>query len=293
MLGRNHMAAPAVSASKGRHARELLVIGPDAADQLGLAESDWPDCRVTELTREADALAHLERSAVDVVVTSPAAAARRVMNIAEQARRLQPGVRVIVVAADLTPGDIIMALRSQVYACFTAPVSSQDLQACIRQALDDDGWQSGIEVESAVPHWIALRVACRRVNAERLTQFMNELAGDLPESDRYQLITAFREVLLNAMEHGAGFDPGKVVEVAAVRTKRTLVFYFKDPGRGFDVHAPQIVASEDDPLSHLGEREAAGKRAGGFGLLLASKLVDEVHFNERGNEVILVKHLDD
>jgi anti-sigma regulatory factor (Ser/Thr protein kinase) len=54
-----------------------------------------------------------------------------------------------------------------------------------------------------------------------------------------------------------------------------------------------MVASEDDPLSHLGEREAAGKRAGGFGLLLASKLVDEVHFNERGNEVILVKHLDD
>ena len=73
-----------------------------------------------------------------------------------------------------------------------------------------------------MPHWIALRVSCRRVTAERLTHFMDELAGDLPESDRYQLITAFREVLLNAMEHGAGFDPDKVVEVHAVRTERTL-----------------------------------------------------------------------
>ena len=36
----------------------------------------------------------------------------------------------------------------------------------------------------------------------------------------------------------------------------------------------------------------AAERAGGFGLLLASKLVDEVHFNESGNEVILVKHRD-
>jgi anti-sigma regulatory factor (Ser/Thr protein kinase) len=229
---------------------------------------------------------------VDVVVTSPGAAPNRVMNIAQQARRLQPGVRVIVIASHLTPDDIIAALRSHVYACFTLPVPAEDLRASIRQALHDDRWQSGIEVQSAVPHWIALRVACRRVDAERLTQFMNELAGDLSESDRYKLITAFREVLLNAMEHGAGFDPDKVVEVAAVRTERTLVFYFKDPGPGFDVHAPKMVASEADPISHLTEREAQGKRAGGFGLLLASKLVDEVHFNERGNEVILVKHLD-
>ena len=33
-----------------------------------------------------------------------------------------------------------------------------------------------------------------------------------------------------------------------------------------------------DPLSHLEQREAAGKRAGGFGLLLTGKLVDELLF---------------
>jgi anti-sigma regulatory factor (Ser/Thr protein kinase) len=130
------------------------------------------------------------------------------------------------------------------------------------------------------------------VTAERLTHFMTELAGDVPETERYQLITAFREVLLNAMEHGAGFDPDKVVEVTAVRTRRTLVYYFKDPGPGFNPHALDMVASEQDPISHLDVREARGIRPGGFGLLLATKLVDEVHFNEKGNEVILVKHFD-
>ena len=290
------MAAPAQPVDPREpvtaHAREILVIGPCAWDELGVSPSDWPNCRVTETSREADALAHLSRRAVDVVITSPSTSIGRVLNIAKEARRLQPGVRVIVLAAQLAPEDIINALRSQVYACFALPVPADELRASIRQALDDDDGRSGIEVESAVPHWIALRVSSRRVNAERLTLFMNELAGDLPESERYQLITAFREVLLNAMEHGAGFDPDKVVEVAAVRTERTLVYYFKDPGPGFDVHAPKMVASEHDPMSHLAEREASGTRAGGFGLLLASKLVDEVHFNERGNEVILVKHRD-
>jgi anti-sigma regulatory factor (Ser/Thr protein kinase) len=237
-------------------------------------------------------MTHLASRAVDVVVTNAEASGSCVMGIARRAQQLQPGVRVIVLASTLTADDIVAALKNQVYTCFTLPAPPGELRSTITQALADDNWQSGIEVISAVPHWIALRVACRRVNAERLTHFMNELAGDLSATERYQLITAFREVLLNAMEHGAGFDPDKVVEVHAVRTRRTLVYYFKDPGPGFDVHAPQMVASEDDPLSHLDERAAQGKRAGGFGLLLTSKLIDEVQYNELGNEVILVKHLD-
>lgn len=273
--------------------RELLVIGPSFPwSDLGLTQAAWPECRVTEIQREAAALKHLSTRPVDVVVISPATSPSRAVSIAGDARRLQPGVRVVVLASSLTPADVIAALRTEVFGCFTVPMPEGELREAIAEALAADGWTNGIHVESAVPHWIGLRVACRRVTAERLTHFMTELAGDLAETDRYQLITAFREVLLNAMEHGAGFDPDKVVEVAAVRTKRTIVFYFKDPGPGFNVHAPRMVASEDDPLSHLGDREAIGQRAGGFGLLMTSKLVDEVHFNERGNEVILVKHLD-
>jgi len=276
-----------------QHVRELLVVGPPFPwEELGLAPTDWPGSRVTEIQREADALRHLGTHAVDAVVVSPGTAASRAVSMASQARRMQPGLPVIVLAPDLTAADIIAALRSKVYACFTLPVAPSELRAAIGEALASDGWQSGIEVESAVPNWVALRVSCRRVNAERLTHFMNELAGDVPEAERYRLITAFREVLLNAMEHGAGFDPRKVVEVAAVRTKRTIVYYFKDPGPGFDVNAPRMVARDDDPISHLQDREAQGRRAGGFGLLLTGKLVDEVHFNERGNEVILVKHLE-
>ena len=60
---------------------------------------------------------------------------------------------------------------------------------------------------SALPTWISLRVACRRVTADRLTRFIVELAAGLPDLDRNDLATAFREMLLNAMEHGAGFDP--------------------------------------------------------------------------------------
>jgi anti-sigma regulatory factor (Ser/Thr protein kinase) len=38
-------------------------------------------------------------------------------------------------------------------------------------------------------------------------------------------------------------------------------------------------------------REEQGLRPGGFGILLAKKLVDELIYDEKGNDVLLVKYL--
>ena len=273
-------------------ARQLLVVGPFPWEAVGISPGDWQNCDIHESHGEADAMRRLRARAFDVMVTAPSTPASRDLAMVAEAREQQPGIRTIVIAPELTAEDIITALRTDVFACFAMPVSPIELRESIAQALEAQDWKNGIEVKSAVPHWIALRVACRRVTADRLTRFVTELAGDVPEIDRLALVTAFREVLLNAMEHGAGFDADKVIEVAAVRTQRTVVYYFKDPGPGFDPKAPGLVATEDDPLSHLERREVSGIRAGGFGLLLTAKLVDEVHYNQYGNEVMLVKHVD-
>jgi anti-sigma regulatory factor (Ser/Thr protein kinase) len=43
-------------------------------------------------------------------------------------------------------------------------------------------------------------------------------------------------------------------------------------------------------VAHAVARAEQGLRPGGFGLLLAGKIVDELIYNERGNEVLLVKY---
>jgi anti-sigma regulatory factor (Ser/Thr protein kinase) len=272
--------------------RQMLVVGPFPWKAVGVFPGDWTRCEVHESLGEADAIRRLRARAYDVLVTSPMLPAARDFALVEAAREYQPGIRTVVLAPELTAADVITALRSDVYSCFTMPVPSLELKEAIAMALDAEGWKNGIEVTSAIPSWIALKVACRRTTADRLTRFITELAHGIPELDRLALATAFREVLLNAMEHGAGFDNSKVIEVAAIRTERTIVYYFKDPGPGFNPHSPGLVATDDDPLTHLEKREASGKRAGGFGLLLTQKLVDEVHYSERANEVFLVKHVD-
>jgi anti-sigma regulatory factor (Ser/Thr protein kinase) len=124
---------------------------------------------------------------------------------------------------------------------------------------------------------------------------MSEYQPSLPSTERELLMTAFREMLLNAMEHGAGFDPEKAIDVTAARTARAIVYHFRDPGSGFDrgdrAHVAASTAEEHVILTTL-QRAELGLRPGGFGMLIVRQIVDEVLYNERGNEVLLIKHLD-
>jgi anti-sigma regulatory factor (Ser/Thr protein kinase) len=74
-----------------------------------------------------------------------------------------------------------------------------------------------------------------------------------------------------------------------------MVCRVKDPGEGFSLeelrHAA-ITNPPDAPLLHLEERKERGLRPGGFGILMAKHIVDELIYGESGNDVILIKYLD-
>lgn len=273
----------------------LLLIGNDRALAAALRSSHYlKDHEIETSAGPFEASQLLSRRAFDVVLTDPAASASDGLTMIGELRASWPGVRAIVLAPRLTSAEIIAALRQQVYACFTRPVDYDEVADMARSAIEDPDWRSAIEVVSGLPHWITVRVSCRLITAERVTRFLTESRSDLPSSERDLLMTAFREMLLNAMEHGAGFDPGKVIEVTAAQTDRAIVFHFRDPGEGFDRDDLSHAAATSHPtdvMSSVMERAENGMRPGGFGMLIVRHIVDELVYNERGNEVIMIKHL--
>jgi anti-sigma regulatory factor (Ser/Thr protein kinase) len=242
---------------------------------------------------DADALRRLRQRAYDVLVTAPDTGLDEDAAVLDEVRAARPGVRIVILAPRTTPAQVIAALRHRVFACFSAPFDAREIADMVARAAEAGEWKDGIEIVSATPGWIHVHVNCRLLNAERLVNFFSELRSDVPEAPREDFMFAFREVLLNAMEHGGRFDPDQVVEVTAVRTARTMVFHLRDPGPGFDFStlAHAAVARPEDLLGVAGARAERGLRPGGFGLLIARKIVDEMIHNERGNEVILIKHL--
>ena len=273
----------------------VLVIGSDEELARALRESPVLEGHTVDTCRGAlEVIQDARARPADVVVTDSARPVQGAMALVDELNRLRPGVRVILLAPALTDSDVVTALRAQVFACFTAPVDPRDVADMAATALRTEDWRRGIEVVSGLPTWMTLRVACGLVSADRITRFLTEWESALPEDQRDLLMTAFREMLLNAMEHGAGFDPGQVIEVTAARTDRAIVFHIRDPGNGFNREALSHAAKANDPdsvMHAMENREAAGLRSGGFGMLIVRQVVDEMVYNERGNEVLLIKHL--
>ena len=273
----------------------VLVIGSDEGLAKALRNSAALQGHTVDVCRGAlEALQEARFRPLDVVVTDSARPVSGAMALVDELNSLRPGVRTILLAPALTDAEVVTALRAQVFACFTAPVNPPEIADMAATALKTEDWRRGIEVVSGLPTWLTLRVACGLVSADRITRFLTEWESALPGDQRDLLMTAFREMLLNAMEHGAGFDPGQVIEVTAARTDRAIIFHIRDPGNGFKRDALAHAASANDPASVMKvmeNREAAGMRSGGFGMLIVRQVVDEMVYNERGNEVLLIKHL--
>lgn len=275
--------------------RRVLAIRPDPALASNLtAVLDQAQHELECCAGNVDAVHRLRARSIDVVITDPSTTMEEDLALATELRDLRPAVRTIVLAPHATHSSVVDAMRAHVFACFTPPFDYREVAQMAASAVALDDWGDGIQVVSGSAHWLTLRVACHLLTAERVVRFMTELQSPAPDADRDLLIAAFRELLLNAMEYGAGFDHEKVVEVTAARTARAIVYHFKDPGGGFErsnlCHAT-ASSSPEAVITTAMHRSEIGLRPGGFGMLIVRQVADEVAYNERGNEVLLIKHV--
>jgi DNA-binding response OmpR family regulator len=217
------------------------------------------------------------------------------MTLLEHIHEVRPDTRVVLMTVANTPDNIVRAIRDRAFSYFSKPFTVNAVSEMVERALSGTDAEDDIQVLSARPDWLGLRLRCKVETAGRIVQFIRELGMDLPAAEQEQVTTAFREILLNAIEHGAGSDPGKKVFITYVRTKRAALYYVRDPGKGFSFdHLAHAAVSnpEDSPVEHAEVREKLGMRPGGFGIMMTRQLVDELIYNEQGNEVLLIKYLD-
>jgi len=273
--------------------RTALVIGPDPGFAAEVAVT-LPDWNVERVANNLSALALIEERPFDLVFTGENTSGKADVDLLRQIRRVRPHTRLIILTNDSTPADVIASMRERAFSYFSTPLSPTSLADMIRLATEEPCWDDGIEVVSATPAWLRLLARCDKNTADRLLQFFHEIV-DLPEGERRDVADAFREMLLNAIEHGGHFDASQYVEISYVRARHLVMCRVKDPGQGFSLEEIQhaaIANPPDDPIRHQAYREAQGLRPGGFGVLMARHLVDELLYGEKGNEVLLIKYLD-
>jgi anti-sigma regulatory factor (Ser/Thr protein kinase) len=252
-----------------------------------------PDWQIAYADSNRAALDLLRERPYDLVLTDEQTKGREDVDLLRQIRLIRPHTRLIILTNESTPLDVIDAMRQRAFSYFSEPYSLTAFADMVRLATTSPVWDEGIEILAATEQWIRLLARGDLATADRLLQFIHEVS-DLPPEEKQAVGISFRELLMNAIEHGAHFDPTQLVEISYVRAKHMVMCRVKDPGPGFNLQEAHHAAANnppDDPLAHAKVRKLQGLRAGGFGILLAQKAIDELIYSEQGNDVLLIKYL--
>jgi serine/threonine-protein kinase RsbW len=103
---------------------------------------------------------------------------------------------------------------------------------------------------------------------------------EVPEQKRFEVALAVQEALANAVVHGCGNDPSKQVRCRLQSDSQgRIVIIVTDPGPGF---SPEVLSDVK-----RGKKLYADH---GRGVYLIRQLMDEVHFQDRGNEIRMWKY---
>ena len=216
------------------------------------------------------------------------------LDVLKKIRDLKSPPRVIVMTADDTPETVLHAVQDQAYRYVAKPVPPKTIVEIANDALSAKQNPAVIEIVSSKPDWIELLVPCQFEVADRIQSFLAPLDANLPENVRESVGSAFRELLMNAIEWGGGLNPKRKVRIACIHARRMLLYRIQDPGPGFRPDSlPHAAVSNEpgQPFAHASVRAEKNIRPGGFGLLMTRALVDELIYNEAHNEVVFVKYL--
>jgi CheY-like chemotaxis protein/anti-sigma regulatory factor (Ser/Thr protein kinase) len=197
-------------------------------------------------------------------------------------------IPIIMTTALSAHEDKVHGLRVGANRYLTKPFTADDLQTAIEEVFT---WRRDVENRGAQGE-VRFQLQSDTNYLEELNSLFSSLFlySGLNEEQARQLITAVRELGTNAIEWGHQKQVDRIVTVDYNIDAEKITITIRDTGPGFDPDNLPHAAHFEDPVAHMMVREALGMREGGFGILMSRGLVDDLQYNEAGNEVRLIKY---
>lgn len=289
----------------------VLVVDDSAIDRRlasGLLEKEGV-FQIVMAANGVDALQMLKQQPIDLVLTDLQMDEMDGLQLVEAVRADYPLTPVILMTALGSEEIAVTALEKGAASYVAKRRLQQDLLEIVQQVLDNSDEN---RLQSRLMHRLARNEFSFVLNNDlslvhslvKYLQHTLRCVRLVDEVDRLRVGIAVEEALLNALYHGnlevssdlKETDPNLFEETAKQRSleepyrnRRIFVdalvsresarFTIRDEGPGFD---PSKLPDPCDP-DNL-------EKPSGRGILLMRSFMDEITFNEQGNQVTLVKH---
>jgi DNA-binding response OmpR family regulator len=204
--------------------------------------------------------------------------------------RTDPATRLIPVVMLTALNDVqhrVHGFRVGANAYVTKPYGVDALFEAIATAR---AWRASME-QRALHGEIHVELNSEITLLKDLNDFLMLVCQSTPlqQEQVIQIRQAVMEMAHNAIEWGNLHQSDRLVNITYRIHEAHLEIVVQDQGPGFDRTQLPHAAVPDDPFTHLDVREKLGLRAGGFGLLICQGMVDEMSYNDAGNQVTLIK----
>ena len=289
----------------------ILVVDDSAMDRrlaTGLLEKEG-GYQILIATNGLEALQALKQQPVDLVLTDMQMDQMDGLELVEAVRADYPLTPVILMTALGSEEIAVRALEKGAASYVAKRRLQQDLLEIVQQVLDNSDEN---RTQSRLMHRMDRNEFSFVLNNDlslvhsmvKYLQHTLRCVRLTDESDRLRVGIAVEEALLNALYHGnlevssdlKETDPNLFEETARQRSleapyrnrrifvdalvsRESASVTIRDEGQGFD------PSSLPDPCDLENLEKPSGR-----GILLMRSFMDEIRFNERGNEVTLVKH---
>jgi DNA-binding response OmpR family regulator len=196
-------------------------------------------------------------------------------------------IPVIIVTALNDANHRAAGVRVGANGYLTKPFTPDQLFEAIDKAVD---WRREHEQRGTAGE-INFDVRSEVTYLQQANDMLADLFAHTPLTERQikDLRQAVMEMGGNAIEWGHRKNADLMLQITYRIDRESVTLVIRDQGPGFNPGKLPHAASDEDPIGHIDVRNELGIRERGFGIMLAHGIVDEVRYNDKGNEVTLVK----
>jgi anti-sigma regulatory factor (Ser/Thr protein kinase)/CheY-like chemotaxis protein len=267
--------------------RRILIVDPHAELRTSLEEvlSDLGHEVVAVADRE-EAFAREDINSFDLIISDlKDDGSDGGMQILSEVQRKQLLVPVVVSSEEAGQSGIVKAFRMGAANYLRRPYDKDELRHVVEKTLSYKlRFVEDLRVLPHVREKIEFELPSDLSLMSGVVHFLVERAARLGivQQDRSNLYIALDEAFVNAVVHGNKSDASKLVRIKAELTPHEASFTIEDEGEGFD---RSRVPDPRDPANLF--------KTSGRGVLLIHNIMDGVEYNERGNQLTMVKRAED
>ncbi len=205
-------------------------------------------------------------------------------------RRATNLIPIIMITAIHQEESRVRGVRVGANEYLTKPFTTEIFYEAVERAL---AWRE-THMNQGTDGEICFNIRSETTYLAEVNDMLTDLYTNTPLTERQikDLKQAVMEMGSNAIEWGHKKNADLTLQIMYRIDPGSVRLVIRDQGPGFDPRDIPHAAQPDDPIAHLDVRNNLGIREGGFGIMLARGLVDHFQYNDKGNEVTLVKYFE-